>query len=103
MDFMGNRMPLRLRFTHRSMVKWLMLLGSLTLALTIEAASTSWPMFRGNPGLTGVSEATLPSQMKLAWSFKTQGPVKSSAAIGGGKVFIGSNDEHLYALDLKSG
>lgn len=60
-------------------------------------------MFRGNPGLTGVSEAALPSRLKLAWSFKTQGPVKSSAAIGNGRVFIGSNDGHLYAFDLKSG
>jgi outer membrane protein assembly factor BamB len=73
------------------------------LPTATHGGATTWPMFRGNPSLTGVSEATLPSQLKLAWSFKTQGPVKSSAAIGNGKVFIGSNDGHLYAFDLKSG
>jgi outer membrane protein assembly factor BamB len=34
---------------------------------------------------------------------QTQGPVKSSPAIVGGRVFIGSNDTNVYALDLRTG
>src|SRR5687768_17369769 len=73
------------------------------IAIPAGAATASWPMFRGNPGLTGVSDVTLPAKLKSGWTFKTGGPVKSSAAIADGKVFIGSNDGHLYALNLDSG
>jgi eukaryotic-like serine/threonine-protein kinase len=63
----------------------------------------SWPMFRGNPGLTGVSPAGLSNSLSLLWTYKAGGPVKSSAAIVGGKVFIGSDDQHLHCIDLKTG
>jgi outer membrane protein assembly factor BamB len=62
-----------------------------------------WPMFRGGPALLGVAPAQLPPKLNLLWSFKTQGPVKSSPAIAQGRVFVGSDDEHLYALDLRTG
>jgi eukaryotic-like serine/threonine-protein kinase len=68
-----------------------------------RATPESWPMFRGNPGLTGVSPAKLPEKLSLLWSYKTGGPVKSSAAIAGGKVFVGSDDKKLHCIDLKSG
>src|SRR5258705_6837334 len=73
------------------------------LPLSAGAGATAWPMFRGNPSLTGVSQAVLPVKLTSAWTFKTQGPVKSSAAIVNGQVFIGSGDGNLYALDLQSG
>ena len=60
-------------------------------------------MFRGNPGLTGISPAKLPNSLSLLWTYKTAGPVKSSAAVADGKVFIGSDDKHLHCIDLKSG
>jgi outer membrane protein assembly factor BamB len=67
------------------------------------SSGANWPMFRGNPALTGVASGILPDKLSLLWSFKTGGPVKSSAAIVGGRVFIGSGDNHVYALDLASG
>lgn len=62
-----------------------------------------WPMFRGNPSLTGLSTDVLPARLTKLWEFKTGGPVKSSAAIVGGKVFVGSSDQLVYALDLGTG
>ena len=69
------------------------------------AASTvaGWPVFRGNPALTGVAPCALPAKLALLWTFKSGGPVKSSAVIGGGRVFIGSNDGKVHALDFSSG
>src|SRR6266516_961140 len=67
------------------------------------SGASPWPMFRGNPALTGVASSLLPDKLSLLWSFKTGGPVKSSAAIVGGRVFIGSGDSHVYALELASG
>src|SRR5437762_9214914 len=70
-----------------------------------KAASSgaNWPMFRGNPALTGVATGTLPDKLSLLWSFKTGGPVKSSPSVVDRRVFVGSGDGTLYALDLASG
>jgi outer membrane protein assembly factor BamB len=68
----------------------------LSLFLAIAAAPTAfaadWPQFRGGPELRGVAEGKLADKLELLWSFKTGGPVKSSAAIVGGNVFVGSGD-----------
>jgi outer membrane protein assembly factor BamB len=69
--------------------------------MTTRAAD--WPMFRGGQALNGVAEGALPDKLALLWAFKTGGPVRSSAAIVSGQVFIGSNDGSLYALGLVDG
>src|SRR5687768_14739862 len=63
----------------------------------------SWPMFRGNPALTGIANVELPTSLAPLWTLKTKGPVKSSPAIEGTQVFVGSNDEHVYSADLNTG
>src|SRR5690349_19705217 len=68
---------------------------------TLVAAD--WPIFRGTPNLSGVSSAQLPDKPVRLWAFKTDGPVKSSATISQNRVFIGSTDSNLYALDFDSG
>lgn len=83
--------------------------SGLLLALTLlfltpsPEARADWPMFRGNPSLTGIAEGKLPDGLTKLWEFKTGGPVKSSAAIVGNRVYIGSGDEKLYALKLEDG
>ena len=81
------------------------LISLLWMALTCEAGlcGADWPMFRGNPALSGVAQTQLPEKPSLLWSHKTDGPVKSSAAIVGGRVFVGSDDGQVYALDLAEG
>lgn len=37
------------------------------------------------------------------WRFQTGAPVESSPSIGGKTLYVGSNDGHLYALDLETG
>ena len=66
-------------------------------------SATEWPMFHGGPALLGVAGGSLPAKLSSLWSFKTGGAVRSSAAIAGGKVFIGSNDGNVYALALAHG
>lgn len=38
-----------------------------------------------------------------AWTFKTGGKVESSPAVADGVVYVGSADQHVYALDSMSG
>jgi len=72
----------------------------------------SWPMFHGRQDMTGVAPGRLPSKLVLRWKFKTGRAVKSSPAIvlapddpsgASGRVFVGSNDGSIYALDLADG
>ncbi|HUR47623.1 MAG TPA: PQQ-binding-like beta-propeller repeat protein, partial [Candidatus Saccharimonadales bacterium] len=81
---------------------------ALLLSVSARGAVTSaqpgdWPMFRGQPSLTGVAKGELPTKLSLLWTFKTKGPVKSSAAIVGNKVYIGSGDKQVYAINLNDG
>src|SRR6267142_88014 len=69
----------------------------------VGAEGEGWPMFRGGPALLGVAPGSLPAKLKVLWSFKTSGPIKSSAAIDNDRVFIGSNDGEVYALNLAAG
>ena len=78
------------------------LLSALCAVVAVHAAS-DWPMFRGRPSLAGTSDSNLPSKPALKWTFKTGGPVKSSPAIVGGKVFFGAGDSNLFCVDLATG
>ncbi len=63
----------------------------------------TWPMFHRTPHLDGCSDTRFSDGLKLSWRFETGGPVASSAVIANGRVFVGSDDGGLYALDLESG
>ena len=60
--------------------------------------------FHGNNARTGVYESPGPKKLGgVKWAFKTDGPISSSPAIVAGTVFIGSADNHLYAVDQQTG
>lgn len=62
------------------------------------------PMFRGNPEHTGVSSARFfAGQGGVRWRVHTGGPVRSSPAVTATRVFIGSGDGSLYAIDRATG
>jgi outer membrane protein assembly factor BamB len=67
------------------------------------AGGSSWPVFRGSQQLLGRASGALGDSLKLVWKFKTGDEVNSSAAINAGRVFIGSNDGFVYAVDLCTG
>src|SRR2546430_264880 len=61
-------------------------------------------MFRGNPEHTGVyGAAGVPQFTGVKRQFHTQGQILSSPAIAGDKLYFGSSDHSLYALDLATG
>ncbi|MCI0499915.1 MAG: PQQ-binding-like beta-propeller repeat protein [Planctomycetales bacterium] len=69
----------------------------------VSFGQDTWPIFRGNEGLTGQAEGTLPDKFKPAWTFKTGGAIKSTPVIADNKAFVSSMDGRLYALHLKTG
>ena len=84
-------------------IRWL--LGSI-LALPVIAIglNPTTSSFRGDPRHTGVYPAAAgPALTRVRWSFQTGGPVRGSAALASGRVFVGSADGRVYALELSSG
>ena len=62
--------------------------------------SDSWPIFRGNQSLTGVSNTKIPNSPRLLWTFQTGDNIKSSPVVANGKIVVGSTDGFVYCLDI---
>lgn len=79
------------------------LAASLLLLCPVAHAQDS-ATFRGNPAHTGVYSAPGTTTFhKVKWQFRTKAQVLSSPAVAGNTVYFGSNDHHLYAVDLGTG
>lgn len=73
-------------------------------ALAAEAPGASaWPMFRGEPSLRGLAAGRLPASPDLLWSYSAGGPIRSSAAIADGRVFVAALGGGVHAIDLATG
>jgi outer membrane protein assembly factor BamB len=64
-------------------------------------ADSPWPMFRQNLNHTGLSPFdTIVNTGSEKWNFTTGRPIYSSPSIGlDGTIYIGSNDNKLYAIN----
>ena len=63
---------------------------------------STWPMFMHDISYLGISEdKTLQPPLTLAWKFKTGGPVNSSPVVEDETVYIGSDDQMMYALHAR--
>src|SRR4051794_6241745 len=67
------------------------------------ASAADWPLFRGDPLQTGIAKEELPGPLAERWKVRLGNDIESTAAIVGGTVYIGSFDQTLYALHLKTG
>ena len=92
-----RRAPWRHRVTRAAL-----LLFCIALEAPVRAATDCSSMFHGNPQHTGIC-STDARDMKLLWRFHTGNMVRSTPAVVGGTLYVGSNDHHLYALDAKNG
>ena len=85
------------------------LLCALMLAMPASLFAADWPIFRGNAAQTGVVVDPLPAPLVERWKFRLGADksgiasTEATAAIAAGVVFIGGVDDHVHALDLKTG
>lgn len=78
-----------------------MVATALVLPATTRGQS---PQFRGEPAHSGVVTTDGVERLGgVAWTFRTDGAVRSSPALHDGTLYVGSADGHLYALDAASG
>jgi outer membrane protein assembly factor BamB/chitodextrinase len=62
-----------------------------------------WPMFRHDLRHTGYSTSIAPNTNNTLWSYTTGGDVSSSPAVVDGRVYVGSWDSKVYALNATDG
>ncbi len=67
------------------------------------SAAVPWPSWRGDARNTGIAVGPLPSKLTKRWVYAAGGPVKSSAVLGHGRAYVGSDDGLLHAIDLATG
>jgi eukaryotic-like serine/threonine-protein kinase len=67
-----------------------------------EGGADSPVMYRGGPAHLGVYSASgAPELGGVRWLVRTQGPVRSTPAVAGGRIYFGSSDGNVYAVDLE--
>src|SRR5260221_10826107 len=103
MGWVNNNSSHRSRFSLSVRLVLFTLAIAGVLACACPALAADWPMFRGNPALTGVTPGKLERKLPLLWTFNTTKPVKSSPAIAGDHVFVGSDDGNLYSINFGTG
>ncbi len=84
-------------------MKRLLLAFAITSALSGVVLAAEWQTFRGDERRTGTSSELLQPPLKVVWEFQAQGPVVSSPSVAGGRVYFGSRDKSVYALDAATG
>jgi outer membrane protein assembly factor BamB len=90
---------------------WLLIMSVLFLSCakkesiekTVDFESVNWPIFRGDPALSGVADDELPEELTLLWSFQTDSWIIGSPVLGLGRAYSGSSDGKVYALNLSNG
>jgi len=81
-----------------------LILSVLIVFLIIPTVSADdWPMFGHDPANSNVAEDSVKPPLELLWSYKTSGNYLSSPAVSNNVVYVGSDDNHVYAINTKSG
>lgn len=100
--------PMRPLFDRRRMSGIALLAAaSLSCAVACRALEGDLPspdtaMFRGGPTHPGVHAASgAPELGGVRWVVRTQGPVRSTPAVAGDRIYFGSSDGSVYAVDLE--
>jgi outer membrane protein assembly factor BamB len=90
-------------FRPAAIVAGAIVVALLTRPLSAQAPADRWPQFRGTTAMHGTSAATLPSTLKLLWTYEAGDAIDSSAAIADGIVYVGSQTGELHAVNLSDG
>ena len=83
------------KFTVKNALFLLIFIGQATFA--------DWATFRGNPQLTGVTNAELSENLQLLWTFQAGDMIESTATVVDGTVYVGALDGLLYAIEAQTG
>jgi outer membrane protein assembly factor BamB len=82
-------------------------LGAAVPALAVAAApvatADTWPSWRGDGGQTGRSPSALADRLSVLWTYKAGDAILSSAVVDATRVYFGSKDGGIHAVDRATG
>jgi outer membrane protein assembly factor BamB len=76
------------------------------IVLLVSPVSCQEVMFHYDAGHTGdfnAAAGTIGNTVSLNWKYKTGGAVSSSPVVANGRVYLGSEDQKVYALNITTG
>jgi outer membrane protein assembly factor BamB len=79
------------------------MLGVLALALTTLAAPADWPSHRGSLSASGFTKTEVRAPLKVVWKAPAGSRVESTAAVVGGRAYVGTMGRKVLCLDLSTG
>ena len=62
--------------------------------------SSDWPLFRGDAALSGYTDAPLPKNPALLWTYKSDARTASSPVVAGGVVYWCDRRGHIRGVDM---
>ena len=68
-----------------------------------QQSSADWPNFRADPSHSGAGSGPSALTPTVTWNYTTGNWVASSAAVVGGVVYVGSDNDNIYALNATNG
>ncbi|MFB6317738.1 PQQ-binding-like beta-propeller repeat protein [Saccharicrinis sp. FJH54] len=83
-------------------MRQLLMLLLLLITFSVNSQTKScWPVFRGDPALTGVTQSALPADPEILWTFASGDQFKSSPVVCKGTIVVASMDGILYAVNMQ--
>jgi len=77
--------------------------GSVISHQSSDISEESWPTYRHDNARSGMTRASIPEQLKVAWETKLPGP-PTAAVVAGGLLLTAVRNRHtVYALDSRTG
>lgn len=64
-------------------------------------ASSSWPIYHGDAGLSGIAKCSLPDKPVVMWRYKAGSPVSMAPVVGGGSIFIAAENGEVHGVSMK--
>ncbi|NJD53243.1 MAG: hypothetical protein FIB07_10285 [Candidatus Methanoperedens sp.] len=89
-------------FKHINKILVLFSFVALYIVLSAPISLGAWQNIGGDPVHSGFAD-TAPIPLELRWKYKIGGPDISAPVVNEGVLFIGSDDNNLYAIDVKTG
>jgi outer membrane protein assembly factor BamB len=77
---------------------FLILILNLSTFIAFPQTSQEWNIFRGNPSLSGYSNARIKFPMNLKWTFQTDDAIVAGTVIGNNTIFVSSIGGIVYAI-----
>jgi eukaryotic-like serine/threonine-protein kinase len=97
-----------MRLRKQRLLRPMAFIAALALLMQVGTSSPvpaqdSWTSFRNGPQQLGIAEGTLPENLELLWEHPAPDGVSGTAAIAGGRTYVGTIGGKLLCLELRTG